>query len=93
MKNLLWVGVVVFLANLCECADLNRILCAPGCSEQTHNSSSLLSFLYPGGNLPLIDNTVSELRLPLRIGLSFLPSQGAHGGAQLDAAHREELLE
>jgi rhombotail lipoprotein len=62
-------------------------------STQTHHSSSLVSFLYPGGSTPPAQNAVPELRVPLRVGLAFLPTQAAFGEAQLDAAHKQELLE
>jgi rhombotail lipoprotein len=73
-------------------------LAAAGCtlmnhSTQTHHSSSLVSFLYPDGSTPPPQNAVPELRVPLRVGLTFLPTQAAFGDAQLDAAHKQELLE
>jgi len=68
-------------------------MCAPNCRTQVHNSSSLVSYLYPNGALPPHDNSVPELHVPLRVGLAFLPSQGGAGAAQLDEAHKEVLLE
>ena len=66
--------------------------CAAGRSE-THNTSSLVSFLYPDGSPPPAQNAIPELRVPLRVGLAFLPSQASFGLTQLDAAHKQELLE
>ena len=66
--------------------------CAAGRSE-THNTSSLVSFLYPDGSPPPAQNAIPELRVPLRVGLAFLPSQSSFGLTQLDAAHKQELLE
>ncbi len=71
---------------------------AAGCtftshSSQSHNSTSLVSFLYPNGSTPPPQNAIPELRVPLRVGLAFLPTQRAFGDVALEAAHREELLE
>jgi rhombotail lipoprotein len=63
-----------------------------GSREQSHESSSLVGFLYPQGEQPPRANSIPELHLPLRVGLAFLPSQsGAVEG--LEASRREELLE
>jgi hypothetical protein len=51
-----------------------------------------VGFLYPNGNEWPQRDTIPELRLPLRVGLAFLPSQGAPVEG-LEAARREELLE
>jgi rhombotail lipoprotein len=64
-----------------------------GHSSQTRNSSSLVSFLYPNGSTPPPQNAIPELRVPLRVGLAFLPTQAGFGNATLDAAHRDQLLE
>jgi rhombotail lipoprotein len=67
-----------------------------GCTlvhSQSHKSSSLVSFLYPDGATPPPNNTIPELRVPLRVGLAFLPSQGSYGAAQLEATQKQELLE
>jgi rhombotail lipoprotein len=74
------------------------VLAAAGCtvmnhSTQTRSSSSLVNFLYPDGSAPPAQNAVPELRVPLRVGLAFLPTQTASGFAQLDAAQKQELLE
>jgi len=66
--------------------------CAIGRSE-THNTSSLVDFLYPDHRAPPPQNAIPELRVPLRVGLAFLPSQASFGDNQLDAAHKAELLE
>lgn len=79
-------------------AFLLALLAVAGCtfaghSSQSRNSSSLVSFLYPNGSAPPPQNAIPELHVPLRVGLAFLPTQGAFGGVSLDAAHKEELLE
>jgi rhombotail lipoprotein len=91
----LWkfLTIVVMAESLCGCAWLERIGCEPHCQTATRNSSSLVDFLYPqaaGGTVPRQD-TVPELRLPLRVGLAFLPARD--GRPALDAARQDQLLE
>lgn len=65
-----------------------------GGSSRAENraSSSLVEFLYPSGRTPPREDSIPELRLPLRVGLAFLPSKnGSTEG--LEAARREALLE
>jgi rhombotail lipoprotein len=65
-----------------------------GDTSHTDNraSSSLVGFLYPNGRTPPPQDSIPELRLPLRVGLAFLPSE--RGPAEgLEAAQREALLE
>lgn len=64
----------------------------PGCNAHTHNSSSLVGFLYPNGAAPASDS-IPQLQLPLRVGLAFLPSQGNYGADGPTAAQKEALLE
>lgn len=84
------VLLVTALMLLDGCADL---VCAPGCGTHAHNSSSLVEFLYPNGATPPEQNAIAQLRIPLRVGLAFLPSTEADAAGGLDAAHQEELLE
>jgi len=78
---------------LAGCTSFGDLLCAPHCRSETHNSSSLVSFLYPDGQMPPPQDVVPELHLPLRIGLAFLPSQSPGNYADLDEAHKEQILE
>ncbi len=82
---------LIFGGLLSGCTGLGELLCAPHCRAETHNSSSLVGFLYPDGHLPPAQDTVPELHLPLRVGLAFLPSRSP--GGELDAAHKDEILE
>jgi rhombotail lipoprotein len=75
---------------LCGCVPLG---CFSGCSTHAHNSSSLVEFLYPHGNPPPEQNAMPQLRIPLRVGLAFLPSRQPDPLGALDAAHQQELLE
>ena len=45
-----------------------------GGSRKTERSSSVVNYLYPGENNPLPPNDVPVLRLPLRVGIAFVPS-------------------
>lgn len=75
---------------------LTLTLLLSGCASfqrQSHSSSSLVGFLYPDGEKPPGDNAIPELKLPLRVGLAFLPSQPGYGAAGLEAARRDQLLE
>jgi rhombotail lipoprotein len=71
------------------CANLG---CFSGCERHAHNSTSLVDFLYPNGTPPP-QNTQPQLHLPLRVGLTFLPSNGGDAQSGLDAAHKEALLQ
>ncbi len=68
------------------------LVCMPNCNTRVHNSSSLVDFLYPDGHLPPPATVAPQLRIPLRVGLGFLPSANAQV-AGLDEAHQEVLLE
>jgi len=65
----------------------------PNCSSHARNSSSLVDFLYPHGAAPPQQDAIPQLRIPLRVGLAFLPSNDFDATGGLDAAHREALLE
>ena len=81
----LWKAVcaVVLVLSVSACAEL----------AYTHaggSSSSLVEYLYPHNSRPPLQDTVPELRLPLRVGLAFLPARGV---APLDEAHQQQLME
>jgi rhombotail lipoprotein len=84
------VGVALVGVLLSGCADLG---CMPNCSAHSRNSSSLVEFLYPHGSAPPQQNAIPQLRIPLRVGLAFLPSNNFDATGGLDAAHQEALLE
>lgn len=52
-----------------------------------------MEFLYPHGAAPPVQNSIPQLRIPLRVGLAFLPSAEFAATGGLDAAHQEALLE
>lgn len=85
------VCCAILAAGTSGCTLLSDSLCAAHCASQSHNSSSLVSFLYPHGGQPPQADSTPELHLPLRVGLAFLPSNSAV--SPLDAAHQQQLLE
>ena len=87
MTRWLCVSVLVLLSG---CANLG---CWPNCGSHSRNSSSLVEFLYPHGAAPPQQNAIPQLRIPLRVGLAFLPSTESAATGGLDAAHQEELLQ
>jgi rhombotail lipoprotein len=92
MRKCLVFLVALFTVLLSGCAALGGPFCAPYCQPSHRSSSSLVDFLYPNGKVPPPDNAVPELRVPLRVGLAFLPSRGG-AAAGPDEAQKEQLLE
>lgn len=87
-RTLALTGVAALM--LCGCTALDALMGGSNGARQTHNSSSLVEFLYPNGSAPPAENQIPELKVPLRVGLAFLPSPD---GAGPTAADREALLE
>ena len=86
--------VIVLAVSVSGCDLLSRVACEPRCRSTTRNSSSVVDFLYSDradSNGPPPQNAVPELRLPLRVGLAFLPPRS--GMIAIDASHQAELLE
>lgn len=86
VRWLFWVAAML----LSGCANLG---CWPNCGAHTRNSSSLVEFLYPHGVAPPLQNSIPQLKIPLRVGLAFLPSTESAATGGLDAAHQEVLLQ
>ena len=86
------LGVVAAICSgLAGCAEFTP--CWPSCHTEGHNSSSLVQFLYPHGSEPPVRDQIPELRVPLRIGLAFLPSSASAQPVGLTRAQEEALLE
>jgi rhombotail lipoprotein len=93
-RNSAWprlASILLLAAPLSGCTALDRLMCTPNCGSQTRASSSLVDFLYPEDASPPAANSIPELRVPLRVGLAFLPEAGQARG--LPAARQQELLE
>lgn len=75
-------------------------LFASGCTvfnrQRTDRSSSVVSYLYPGESNPLPPTTIPVLRLPLRVGIAFVPAGGKgnfNAHSSLSEAQKSVLLE
>jgi len=58
-----------------------------------HEASSVVQFLYPDKNMPFIQPQIPTLRLPLRVGVAFIPasmSDGRSGFHQIQANFTEQ---
>ena len=93
MRPRTWLLLAVAAVSSAGCVALDHVMCMPNCRTQVHNSSSLVSYLYPDGAPPPANDSMPELRVPLRVGLAFLPPQGGSSVVQLDEAHKALLLE
>ena len=62
-----------------------------GETTRTGESSSLVDYLYPNGEIPAeADPTLPVLDLPLRVGIAFVPGRGQ---SEFSASEKELLLE
>src|SRR3954464_12913490 len=53
--------------------------CFTGMNRKTERSSSVVAYLYPNQNNPLPPTSIPVLRVPLRVGIAFVPSGSANG--------------
>lgn len=64
-------------------------------TRRHHEATSVVQFLYPNKDLPFIQPQIPTLRLPLRIGVAFIPA-GTHGGrfpqATINETRKTELM-
>jgi len=81
------------LVGLEGCVSLDELHCVPVCAAHTHSSSSLVGFLYPNGGSPPVQNSIPQLRIPLRVGLAFLPTPGPNATNGLTESEKEQVLE
>src|SRR5262245_38800255 len=89
------LGLVMLIAgmSLSGCEAWIAARCYPNCRYEARASSSLVSFLYPSGDEPPAENSIPELKLPVRVGLAFLPTKSGVNAVGLEASNREALLE
>lgn len=62
-------------------------------NRDRHEASSIVQFLYPDKNQPFIQPQIPTLRLPLRVGVAFIPngiSDGRHGFQRVQANFSEQ---
>lgn len=52
-----------------------------GCaSQQTGSKSSVVEYLYPKEDAPVIQPSIPVLKLPIKLGIAFVPEQASLGG-------------
>jgi len=64
----------------------------PWNSRQRHEASSVVQFLYPDKDMPFIQPEIPTLRLPLRVGVAFLPSTSHSGTSGFSEQQKTDLL-
>jgi rhombotail lipoprotein len=79
------LGLVAFACTGCE------VLWGNYARSNSHATTPLVQFLYGQDAVPVTDASV-ELKLPIRVGLSFLPTE-MNSGSIPTAAQRAEILE
>lgn len=79
---------VLLIASLCVA------LAVTGCEtgRNLHNSASVVDFLYPDSKNPVVTPEIPVLRLPLRVGIAFVPG-GAYGNAALSEKKKMDLMQ
>jgi|SRR5690349_6084266 len=80
------LGLVAFFCTGCE------VFWGDYSVASTHATTPLVQFLYGKDAVPATDASV-ELKLPIRVGLSFLPSQDSSSASIPTAAQRAEILQ
>ncbi len=74
MKSVIRLSFFLACFLAAGCASLWQEMGSAGGARQGV-SSSLVDYLYPGGEQPpQFDGSVPELKLPLRVGLAFVPA-------------------
>jgi len=95
-KILLFPVVFIFVFFVISCA-----------GQQTRTKSSVMDYLYPNSSEVKIQPSIPTLNLPLKVGIAFVPEQGASsrsrsawswtgsvdGGAALTSEKKSSLLE
>lgn len=67
----------LLLATLCA----SLAACASVETRGAHHAGSIVDFLYPkAGSAPALAPAVTELRLPARVGIAFVPGSGKEAG-------------
>ncbi|PTX98603.1 rhombotarget lipoprotein [Opitutus sp. ER46] len=80
---------------LVSAAMLTAVVAFSGCasffrsSQQAQRSSSVVTYLYPKQANPVPPTAIPVLRLPLRVGIAFVPAGGTTGSYRLGAGLTE----
>ena len=90
IKKQIVFSALLFTVLLSGCTSLMQQITDQGMRRGV--SSSLVDYLYPSGETPPeFDETVPHMKLPLRVGVSFVPSH-ADDSIALTASRKSELL-
>lgn len=88
MRYLKPVSTVLISLAIAGCSSLWNF----GGETRSGVSSSLVDYLYPAGEVPPdVQDTIPYLKLPLRVGIAFVPGQSGH--TAISEATRMQLLE
>lgn len=68
------------------------LLVGCGTTQTRHTSTSVVDFLYPNVKEPVVAPGTPELRLPLRVGIAFVPALGSGAGSGLTEKRKSEVL-
>ncbi|MBE7539215.1 MAG: rhombotarget lipoprotein [Opitutaceae bacterium] len=88
----------LLLATLTLALTFGLSACVGIWGNHRHEASSVVQFLYPGKNMPFIQPQIPTLRLPLRVGVAFVPTGTAgipafgRSGLGFDELPKHELL-
>ena len=89
-KKLIIFSTLLLTVLLSGCTSLMQQITDQGMRRGV--SSSLVDYLYPSGETPPeFDESVPKMQLPLRVGISFVPSH-ADDSIALTASRKSELL-
>ena len=95
MKNIILTGIATVIA-------MSLISCS---SQKTRSNSSVVDYLYPDSANTVVKPSVPTLKLPLKVGIAFVPDAGTEkkgrnwwtgvtgSGSALTAATKAELLD
>ena len=88
MRYLKLISTILIILSITACSSLWNF------SGETRSgvSSSLVDYLYPAGEVPpATQDTIPHLKLPLRVGIAFVPGQS--GRSAISEATKMRLLE
>jgi len=88
MRNLKLISTILIMLSIAGCSSLWNY----GGETRSGVSSSLVDYLYPAGEIPPdSQDTIPYLKLPLRVGIAFVPGQS--GRSAISEATKMQLLE
>jgi rhombotail lipoprotein len=61
--------------------------------RRIHEANSVVQFLYPDKSQPFVEPRIPTLRLPLKVGVAFVPPATGHGRSNFSEAQKTALLQ